>query len=106
LIGPVGACVTTAAPSGTPASAPTRKGHSRAISTLRQTGTKSTIWMSVLQATTSPVICGGSKACSQIAEATSAKAKPEPPAASAPRKAPSQTTARLASVMVKPPIRR
>ena len=43
------------------------------------------------------VVCNGSSTCSQIAEAASAKAKPAPPAAKAPRNAPIQTTSKLAT---------
>ena len=74
---------------------PSRNGHRRAGMRLCRIGQISEICMTVPQNTIRKAARTGSITCSQIAEATTANAKPAPPVAMPPTKAPA---ARIATV--------
>src|SRR5258707_13561720 len=81
-----------------PARPPARNGHRRRTWICRTSGPIVPNCSNVLHTSTRNAVCTGSKACSQTEAATSAKANPAPPDATAPRKPPSHSMASVAGV--------
>src|SRR6185437_13640693 len=77
---------------------PAMKGDTRATLMFLRCGQMVDMCSSTPAPVTMIVECNGSTRCSQIEEAASAKAKPEPPAAMPPSSAPSQRMAMVSSV--------
>src|SRR6185437_4385542 len=81
-----------------PRSPPAMNGDTRARLMFLRCGQSVEVCSSTPAPVTIMVECSGSTRCSQIEEAASAKAKPEPPAAMPPSSAPSQRMAMVSSV--------
>src|SRR5579875_1425790 len=84
-----------------PASPPAMNGDTRRGSMFLRWGQSVAVCKMTPAPVTMIVECNGSMRCSQIEEAASAKAKPEPPAAMPPSSAPSHSTAMVSNE--KPP---
>src|SRR6185437_6362626 len=80
-----------------PRSPPAMNGDTRARLMFLRCGQSVEVCSSTPAPVTIMVECSGSTRCSQIEEAASAKAKPEPPAAMPPSSAPSQRIAMVSS---------